>query len=505
MHENDSLVRSTRQILNERIAHHSIEKPRGYAQHRPVEVYLQVASACNLDCYMCSEHLRPQEHKHGRGLVSMPREIFRKIEEEIFPYSSKLTFGVGGEPTISKDFFSFLERGAAAQQEIHLTTNGTRIDREEIARNVSFVQLSLDAATPKTYERIRLGSTWTKMRYNLDQFNKHRDSDSSKRCHLTLCFVLMKSNIQELPDFVRLAKKVRADAVYGQHVIPITEEGKRESLIEEPERYNRYQDEARQQADHLGVPLQIPNPYPVSGDPKDSFDAISSTKNDDEPPLELPPPHAHYKIPCCLPAKSVYILYDGRVYPCCHPFAHQKMQLGDLKEQNFSEIWNSSSYRNLRSGIVTGDAPLICRKCSLVHSPPPAFEDPDEMQRSPDVHGYYESRELDPDSTVQLELFEQMEKSGLLAYVEDLSRHALNLERERSSTRKLPVTAEPPSPELQQAIDILTRERPHLFQQIESLEKERSVLMKQIELLHHNRDNRASSPLTGSDSVQGSP
>jgi MoaA/NifB/PqqE/SkfB family radical SAM enzyme len=88
-----------RQSLNRTLAHYSNGWQRTLVVHRPVHVFLQVASACNLDCYMCSEHNREPENRHGVGLVSLERQICDKLADEVFTYTAVLTIGVGGEPT----------------------------------------------------------------------------------------------------------------------------------------------------------------------------------------------------------------------------------------------------------------------------------------------------------------------------------------------------------------------------------------------------------------------
>jgi radical SAM protein with 4Fe4S-binding SPASM domain len=388
---------TARQRLNSFLAHRALDTGKGVAHHMPVEVYVQVASACNLDCYMCSEHLRPPGKRHGRDVEALPLELWDRIVAEVFPYSSRVNIGLGGEPMISPHFLHYIETAHAAGQEVSLVTNGTRINRdavaETLARCVSFMQISLDGATRETYERIRLGSHWGKIRANLEMLNRYRMAHPpERRTHVTFCFVLMKSNVHELAEFVRFAREFHADRVHAQHVIPVTEEGKHESLFDEQERYDRYLAEAEQVGRELGMELSLPRAY---GTPA----GASSVEPAMHPPAGAPAaPLAPARIPCHMPTMTVFLFYDGRVYPCCHPFAHQKMQLGDLRTQSFSEIWRSTMYRNLRAGLFRGDAPSICRGCSIVHSPPPQYEDPDALNggESKDLAGYYDGRDLDP-------------------------------------------------------------------------------------------------------------
>jgi radical SAM protein with 4Fe4S-binding SPASM domain len=106
------------------------------------------------------------------------------------------------------------------------------------------------------------------------------------------------------------------------------------------------------------------------------------------------------RIHCSSPSTAVFLFYDGRVLPCCHPHAHNALPMGNLHEESFAEIWNNKLYRNLREGLHTGDAPPLCQTCSIVHSPPPQVERFDELVgHGNDLKSYYADREPEGDAT----------------------------------------------------------------------------------------------------------
>jgi radical SAM protein with 4Fe4S-binding SPASM domain len=592
----DPATSTARARLNSRLATRALELGAGIAVHRPVDVYLQIASACNLDCYMCSEHNRPEDQRFGRGLKSMTRELFAKLEKDVFPWTSRVWFGVGGEPMISEHFVEFVERAARAGPAVHLTTNGTRFDHsnyaEVVARHVAHLNVSFDAATPATYERIRNGSKWDRMMRGLEKLSSFRRADPNHSCDFTLSFVLMKSNVREFPAFVEIAHRFGADCVYAQHVIPITEESKLESLIDEPELYNAMRAQAEARTHELGMRFVAPNPYPIATASSEGTASVSSetgakagsattsansaaakvspaaanasavsansdsaaanastvkanessaaanarsaaaaaTPRASEAPTYVPPSlgprtegathdagaeshaqarharngeHAHvarnassddepaahsassddvhatrnassdsepftelapsispletYAVPCGHPNKAVYVMYDGRVFPCCHPYAHEKMPMGDLRTHSFAQIWNGRIYRNLRAGMRTGDVPEICRNCSIVHNPPREYEDPDVLDASPDVVAHYGDRDLAPFDAH--DPMQWLESSGAGEYATALQQHADSIEAEL--------------PHLKGHIANLESERPHLVAHIRNLERDR--------------------------------
>ena len=59
-----------RQFVNELLGNRAFERGDALALHRPLELHLQLSSGCNLDCYMCHEHLRPEGTRHGKGSLT---------------------------------------------------------------------------------------------------------------------------------------------------------------------------------------------------------------------------------------------------------------------------------------------------------------------------------------------------------------------------------------------------------------------------------------------------
>ena len=484
------------QTLNEILSHKAYERGDGVAVHFPRDIYLQVASACNLDCFMCSEHNRPRDQRRGHGLTSLPPELFEVVEKEIFPYSRVLMLGVGGEPMLSKHFLEYVERAHAMNQEVRVLTNGTRIRTDAAAatlsRCVSQLQVSIDAATAGTYEKIRSGSRWKSIRANLDRLNRIRlASPPEERCFLQLNFVLMQCNIRELPAFVDFAREVEADRVYGQHLILVTEAARGESLYDNPDLYNRIHREAMDRAREAGVDLDLPDPYPAAGEAgknpvvsagkiqgppdKETILPFPLPASDRDPPAGLGP-RASFKAPgpadasapskrtpCHMPTNSVLILFDGRVFPCCHPYAHKQMEIGNLNTRTFKEIWNSRHYRNLRVGLHTGNAPHICRSCSLVHNPPPEREDPELLDREENcLEAHYGDQDLAPMKDLAGECIDALSSSSLL---------------DASSALQETFDA------FQETLECLRKERDTMVDHIRNLEKDRDGMNLHIQNL----------------------
>lgn len=474
-----------RQYFNDLIAQHAFLDGQGPVVHRPVEVFMQVASGCNLDCYMCYEHNRPPELRRGRGLLSMSPELYAKIVEQVYPYSRKVTFGMGGEPMLSEHLADFIETAWKHDQHVHLMTNGTRItaDRtaEILTRCLSSMEISIDASTAETYERIRLGSRWNQLRKNLERLNRYRDrSAPEQRLHLTLCFVMMRSNIDELPGFIDFAAEMGADKVHAHHVIPVNEEGRADSLWGDEARSDRYRAGALKRGRALGIEVEVPEPFGPNGAPDPSAaqehptdgsmhisDGMGASVSAPQAPVAV---QSGGCVSCHMPTLTVFLCYDGRVYPCCHPYAQVEEPMGDLSKQSFDDIWNGRAYRNLRVGLASEDPPPLCKVCSIINRVPRPGELPDEQRAN--LASYYGDRDLGPIPAAGLpDTLAVFEKSGVPEHLATLLGHIKTLEDERPH-----LLGHIKNIEEQRVHDVgrladLERERPHLVGHIENLER----------------------------------
>jgi radical SAM protein with 4Fe4S-binding SPASM domain len=145
------------------------------------------------------------------------------------------------------------------------------------------------------------------------------------------------------------------------------------------------------------------------------------------------------RVHCSSPTTSVFVFFDGRVLPCCHPHAHSSLPMGNLWDQSFSEIWDGPLYRNLRKGLFTGDAPPLCQSCSIVHSPPPKIEKREELLApGNDLRSWYAGRDLTAEEGLQPAWAQPALLEHVTHVVDELDqtqRHAQTVERERDALR----------------------------------------------------------------------
>ncbi len=480
---------SPRQFVNDLLGQAALERGDALAPHRPLELHLQLTSGCNLDCYMCHEHLRPENARHGRGLRVLSPELLELVEREILPYSSRLHLGVGGEPMLAPNFLELIERAHARSQRIHLTTNATRIatDRvaEVLARCVTTIEVSADGATAETYERVRGGASFARLLQNLELFNRHRLLyPAGERAKLTLCFVLMRSNTHELPLFVELAGRLSADGVSAWPVIPVTDEGR--SDVFDARHAAPFLALARKRASESGIALDLPFD-PEAGaapEPRNARSEALRHLGELESRANTPgsPAQAGRRVYCHMPTVALYVFWDGRVYPCANPAAHQGPPLGHLGQQSFEEIWNGRALRNLRAGLASGDAPEICRRCPILHRTAAADPGANGNGAVSDLVSWFGDRDLatQPAGWRAGALVDDAVASGLAAHAHKrwttLARYSRGLEQ----------TARKYSPERWAALE---SERDQLVQHATVLESERDQLVQHAMVLEGEREH----------------
>jgi radical SAM protein with 4Fe4S-binding SPASM domain len=84
---------------------------------------------------------------------------------------------------------------------------------------------------------------------------------------------------------------------------------------------------------------------------------------------QLPP-----KKSCKLPFRSVGIVANGDVIPCCQDWDHEAV-LGNIREQKLADIWHGATYQAFRKKLTTDSASIpLCARCGHVSNSGPGYE-----------------------------------------------------------------------------------------------------------------------------------
>jgi radical SAM protein with 4Fe4S-binding SPASM domain len=216
----------------------------------PAGYTITVSHKCNIDCFMCWQRDEHGNYDHSE----LPDEVVQKLET--IYRSARSLHWVGGEPFALRPVHQFVnDFNTEHNPNLRLiaTTNALLLKPsvlEKLARfkNVSLV-LSIDGVSKKTYEYIRTGGKWETLLEVMPNLSKVAQERGWSVC---INYVVMVSNIHELPAAVQFAKKykfmIAFDPVHGARL-------ETENLFQYPELiqkvpdWRKYIDEAIRLAD----------------------------------------------------------------------------------------------------------------------------------------------------------------------------------------------------------------------------------------------------------------
>jgi len=243
-------------------------------------------------------------------------------------------------------------RGAYALFNTHgLLLRGTQVERV-IAAGLDELRVSIDSASPETYQRVRGADGFARIVENLRGVTDIKRQLGVTTPRVSLWITGLKSNVRELPDLVRLAHEIGVREVYLQRLVF----SGRGLALQEEALFRQAEDaelaavrEAERVASELGIEL------------KGSGEASAQ-----EMVEGAGPENASYRA-CRRPWALMYVTANGNVLPCCiAPFTgahYDGIVLGNIFEETAEEIWNGPRYQQWRTAMLAGEPPDACKGC----------------------------------------------------------------------------------------------------------------------------------------------
>ncbi len=324
----------------------------------PRYVQIEPVGQCNLRCRMCPIQFRKDGPPHGPPAY-MPFEAFRRLVDG-FDGMTELHLQGLGEPMMHPRFFDMVAHAAARGVTVSTNSNLTLLTEMRAARCVTsglaWLHVSIDGATAETYEAIRLRARFDRVLRNVERILAARRRLGAATPRLRLVMVLMRRNLPELPDVVRLARRLEMDAMFVQHLShdfgesslpahyrPMRDFVDRETLVgEDPAQVEQVFAEARAVAASLGVDVRLPRTVPRPH-----------------------PPGTPGRARCDWPFTGAYVSYDGLAMPCCMVATPDRVHFGSMVAEGVRAIWEGPAYEAFRARLDSDDPPEICRTCSL--------------------------------------------------------------------------------------------------------------------------------------------
>ena len=168
------------------------------------------STLCNLDCVMC--------YQDRNDLRALPESFFQQMEM-LYPFMQEVQV-IGGEPFAIKRLRALLSefpKESYPDATFSIVSNGTVHDDKtvDIVRrlSVSWMSISIDAATAPTYARIRRGGNFEN---TMTGARKWIALGREKGFPVHLAFCVMRDNVNEMTNFAELGLELGADVLFGR-------------------------------------------------------------------------------------------------------------------------------------------------------------------------------------------------------------------------------------------------------------------------------------------------
>ncbi|MDD5438783.1 MAG: radical SAM/SPASM domain-containing protein [Candidatus Omnitrophica bacterium] len=343
-----------------------------------LHIDIALTDACNMNppCVMCVDR---NPTNTTRGLF-MRQDILQKMKPFLIRARS-VELQSNGEPLLFPGLIAMIRELSVHGVVVQFTTNGLllteEMSRQLIEAGLARIFVSLDAATPGTYGKIRRNADFEGLVRNLETLALMKRHLSTKNPQVLISMIVMKENIGEVPAFVELARKVQASVVFFRLLLPVK---KNYEVNTERFRFNYFEQRidpgtesfrglmrsAYAKAKAYGIAVLSDNPEitrAVSYDESDPATRANTVQFTMAGDTSIVGYEKHYPKPKCMfPWERLLVYLNGDVRFCCL----SKGALGNLDSQSIETIWNSRQARSIRQGLLDNNIPEECSSCYIV-------------------------------------------------------------------------------------------------------------------------------------------
>ena len=319
---------------------------------------------CNLRCIMCWQtYVRDANHQiHQTTLMS--REDLLKLIRSSWLKNATISVVGGGETFLYPYIDDLLIEAPTPHRRLMIMTNGSRLHTNPVLWQVAeraalTLMFSIDAATQATYEEIRKGGSWSTLIRNIERYVGLTPRNPLLK--VSTSFVVLKQNLHELMDFMRL------NAAWGSayvHIHPAIRGGFPDDWL--VDKYSQeYQEIIKEAVDFahthsIGIDRLtelIPSQKEFA-DPVLTGSASKLNRINHEDPRRG----------CSLHSELMTVNYTGDIYLCDTAF-RVYYRCGNVFTQSLPKAWLSPEWLSVRLAHKMGRQHLhpLCRQCLLVN------------------------------------------------------------------------------------------------------------------------------------------
>ena len=392
-------------------------KDKGY----PSRLFVEVTTKCNLTCSMCVK----QNGKGGIPEGMMSPDTFDALTP-LFPHLDSLVLNGIGESLLHPQLETFIAKAKTflpEQARVGFQSNGMALTDQRAASLIDAgldrICLSLDTVSDDSFRAIRGGGELRGVNAAFSSLHKAKRRYRKNAFEIGIEFVLMRSNLAELPEAVRWAarkgarfalvtqllpyhKDLVAQTAYDTNTagaVSIYERWKAKALREgvdirdyfdifmkyaktkEDQRVISCVEQMRNDANAQGITLHLERLLQRDEEwfahAGRIFDEARDVAREEKIELTLPEMVPRNTRKCeFVEGDGAFVAWNGDVHPCYflwHQYAcfvggiEKRIKpwvFGNIRDRNILDIWNDENSRSFRERVLGYRFPF-CFDCSF--------------------------------------------------------------------------------------------------------------------------------------------
>ncbi|MEW6009200.1 MAG: radical SAM protein [Candidatus Omnitrophota bacterium] len=341
----------------------------------PETVSLFLTYNCNLGCSMCgywgkcgSLKGKPKEElKHILTIGELQRLI-----DELTSFKPNITL-FGGEPFLYPDWPRLIKYIKAKKLRVNVVSNATLLagrEKEVVDSGLDEIIFSLEGPS-QIHDRItNVKGSFEKSFNALEKIVQLKKENNIELPKINVAVTISEDNLCHLYETFKVAQKLFPDTITFHHLSFID----KDTVEDTNELLER--EFGMLSSDWKGF-LRVDLPKIDPGALISEINKIRSDINGhkaffypDFSDREIEMYYKNFKFEskeyknrCLSPWMTVYIFPDGRVGPC----EEFNIYFGNIKTENFKDIWNNASFRKFRTLLKKKKMFPVCSRCTELY------------------------------------------------------------------------------------------------------------------------------------------
>ena len=326
-----------------------------YRPELPYNLTVEISTKCNLKCIMCPLTT-------GRTLSSvhpgnMTSDIWRRVVKTAKKVGQIMVVGYG-EALMHPNCITWLKELSHLNVQMSLSTNGVLLTRDiskALMRigNLSHCNISVDTDSEAFYRKVR-GGRYQQAIKGIRNLVSVCDTPEK----ITVSAILMKDNLANLPGLIRTLSEIGVVNLELQNLKIFNPEMAKQQIHHLKDVAEKVECiKASAQEHHINLHIDV----------TDSVDLLLKDRTEYWKTFLKPEKDKALTKACCVPWEVPFINKDGNVFPCSNTVVDPAYIMGNLKTDDFEEIWHNRKFRKFRRDLLTGaPTPKICHTCVFV-------------------------------------------------------------------------------------------------------------------------------------------